>query len=353
MRHEKSIRVMNNFLIRSPNWVGDALLTTPVVRCIKTHFPDSRITVLAKPWVTPVFEANPAVDQVITYQKQGTHQGVGGQWKLAQELKRKGFDVVVHFPHSFESAWISFLSRTPIRIGYATEGRGFLLSDPLKITSDRKKEHQVPFFFHLLEPLGIRENPTPEKNPLELHVGRQSLQQADARLHSLGISSSDFLVGLAPGAIFGSAKCWPFDRFELLTERFKKEWRAKVILLGTDTDTLSGPINETTNNRNLLGKTSLSEALALIQRCRLMICNDSGLMHAASALNVPLVALFGSTNLQRTGPWGGISRVIKKDFPCSPCLKKVCPETKTCMEAITVDEVWETLLEMKAQGIWE
>lgn len=344
---------MNKILVRSPNWVGDALLTTPAVHCIKNHFPDSRITVLAKPWVTPVFEANPDVDQVIIYQKPGIHQGVGGQWKLAQELKRLGFDVVVHFPHSFESAWISFLSRIPIRIGYATEGRGFLLSDRLRITPDRKKEHQVPFFFHLLEPLGIREDPTPGKNPLGLQVDHQSLQQAEARLHSLGIRPADFLVGLAPGAVYGSAKCWPFDRFELLAERLKKEWQAEVILLGTDTDTLSGSMKESTNDHNLLGKTTLSEALALMQRCRVMICNDSGLMHAASALNIPLVALFGSTNPHRTGPWGGISRVIKKDFPCSPCPKKVCPETRTCMEAITVDEVWETLLNMKEQGIWE
>jgi heptosyltransferase II len=343
--------VPKNILVRSPNWVGDALLTTPAIHCMKNQFPDSQITVLGRPWVTPVFEANPDVDRIIIYQKPGIHEGVGGQWKLAQELKRTGFDVVIHFPHSFESAWISFLSRIPIRIGYATEGRGFLLSDSSQVTPERKKEHQVPFFFHLLEPLGIRDIPSPGKNPLELQVSDRSLQQADARLHSLGISPSDFLVGLAPGAVFGSAKCWPFERFELLSERLNKEEQAKVILLGTEADTLSGAVKKTTHGYNLLGKTPLSEALALIQRCRVMVCNDSGLMHAASALNIPLVALFGSTDLHRTGPWGGISRVINKDFPCSPCLKKVCPETRTCMEAITVDEVWEILMNMKAQGI--
>ena len=294
-----------NILIRSPNWVGDALLTTPAVHCIKKHFPDSRITVLAKPWVAPVFETNPDVTQIFVYQKPGIHQGVAGQWKLAQEIKRAQFDVVVQFPHSFDSAWISFLSRIPIRIGYATEGRGLLLSDRLRITADRKKEHQVPFFFHLLEPLGIREVPSEENNPLVLRVDALDFEKAEARLHSQGINSSGFLVGLAPGAIYGSAKCWPFDRFELLAERLRKEWQAEVILLGTENDTQSGSDIKSTNNYNLIGKTTLNEALALIQRCQVMICNDSGLMHAASALNTPLVALFGSTDLHRTGPWGG------------------------------------------------
>jgi heptosyltransferase II len=332
--------------------VGDALLTTPAVQCIKKHFPQARIMVLAKPWVAPVFEASPDVDGVILYRKPGVHQGIGGKWKLAQELTIQGFDCVIHFPHSFESAWISFLSRIPIRIGYSTEGRGFLLSHRLHSTRTRQKEHQVLYFFHLLEMLGIREDPSAEKNPLILKGAQQNIRQAEARLQALGISPADLLVGLAPGAIYGSAKCWPFDRFELLAERLKKAWQAKVILLGTDSDALSGAIKESAHYVNLLGKTGLGEALALIQRCRLMICNDSGLMHAASALQIPLVALFGSTNLQRTGPWGGISRVIKKDFPCSPCLKKVCPETPTCMEAITVDEVWETIIGLKEQGVF-
>jgi heptosyltransferase II len=111
---------MEKILLRIPNWVGDALLTTPAVHSLKKHFPQARIIVLAKPWVAPVFESSPDVDQVIIYQKPGIHQGIGGKWRLAQELKDQGVGCVIHFPHSFESAWISFLSRIPIRIGYST-----------------------------------------------------------------------------------------------------------------------------------------------------------------------------------------------------------------------------------------
>jgi heptosyltransferase-2 len=332
--------------------VGDALMATPTIRSLKKHRPDFHITVLAKPWVAPLFETHPDVDEVVIYQKPGHHDGLGGRWRLAQELKGLGFDCAIHFPHSFESAWISLLARIPRRIGFSTEVRGFLLTDRLQPTQVRRLEHQVRYFFHLLEPLGIEENPTAEGNPLELKCTPEDMQQAETRLAALGIGPEDFLVGLAPGAIYGSAKCWPFDRFEQLAERLKETHQAKAILLGTDTDALSGMKKDSGNYYNLLGKTGLGEALALIGRCRLMICNDSGLMHAASALGIPLVALFGSTNSRRTGPWGGIHRVIQKDFACSPCLKKVCTMTPTCLEAITVNEVCEVIERLERDGVF-
>jgi heptosyltransferase II len=330
--------------------VGDALMTTPIVHSIRKSFPLAQITVLAKPWVASVFEASPDVDHLVIYQKPGIHQGMGGKARLAKALKIKRYDIVIHFPHSFESAWISYWSRIPVRIGFATEGRGLLLTHPLRQNQARRKEHQVPFFFHLLEPLGIREDPTPEKHLLRLTVSPTYQEQARVRLQSLGVKPSDFLVALAPGAIYGSAKCWPFDRFEQLAERLKKEWGAQILLLGTDNDALAGINKNRSGTHDLMGKTSLGEALALIQNCRLMICNDSGMMHGAAALKTPLVALFGSTNVHRTGPWGGVSRTIRKDFFCSPCLRKVCSKSPTCMEAISVDEVWKTLLDLREEN---
>jgi heptosyltransferase-2 len=343
---------MNKILLRAPNWVGDALLTTPVVHCLKQNFPRARITVLARPWTAPIFETSPDVAEVMIYQKAGIHQGMKGMWALSQELRARDFDLVIHFPHSFESAWISFLSRVPRRVGYATEARGLLLSHPLRPTRARLTEHQVPFFFHLLEPLGIRLEPSPDKHPLTFTVSPAEREKAGIKLRSLGVKPADLLVALAPGAVYGSAKCWPFERFGQLAERLKREWQAEVLLLGTKVDTLAGTANESPHYHNLLGRTSLPEALALIERSRLMVCNDSGLMHAAAALKVPLAALFGSTNPERTGPWGGISQVIKKDFSCSPCLKKACRQRPTCLEAIGLDDVWETLVQMREQNLF-
>ncbi len=171
--------------------------------------------------------------------------------------------------------------------------------------------------------------------------------QADRRLDSLGVTPDDAVIGLAPGAQYGPAKCWPFSAYKKLAERIQDQRGAKVILLGAARDALGavpgggkiprGPFID------LLGQTTLGEALALVERCRAVVSNDSGLMHVAAALNRPLVALFGSTSPERTGPWGGTSRVIRKSFPCSPCFRKECRESRFCMEAISVDEVWEAL----------
>jgi heptosyltransferase-2 len=336
-------------LLRIPNWVGDALLTTPIIHSIRKNLPEAILICLARPWVAPLFESCPDLDGLIHYQKAGPHQGLKGKMQLAQQLREHNFEAAIHFPHSFESAWISYLSRIPIRIGFATEGRGFLLTHKLRPTKALKKEHQVAYFYHLLEPLGLTISPSPRKNPLCLKIPSGDQRQAEARLAGLGIRSDDFLIGLAPGAIYGSAKCWPFDRFEALARKVHQSWQAKVLLLGTAGDALSGSVKESPYYVNLVGKTSLSEVLALMRSCRFMVCNDSGLMHAACALKTPLVALFGPTDAQRTGPWGGLSRLIQKAFPCSPCLKKTCPHPRTCMEAISVAEVWEELKKLKDQ----
>jgi heptosyltransferase-2 len=339
--------VPHKILIRSTNWLGDALLTTPAIHSIKTHFPEAELTVLARPGVAQVFETNPDVRQVIMYENKGRHRGIRGKWLLARALKEQHFEIVVHFPHSFESAWISYLSGIPVRVGYATEGRRRLLTQSKPLPPGFKEQHQVLSFLQLLEGLGIREIPDPGRAPLRLRVAEHWKTQAGRRLNSLGVTPDETVIGLAPGAQYGPAKCWPFSAYKKLAERIQDQRGAKVILLGAARDALGavpaggkiprGPFID------LLGQTTLGEALALVERCRAVVSNDSGLMHAASALNRPLVALFGSTSPERTGPWGGTSRVIRKSFPCSPCFRKECRESRFCMEAISVDEVWEAL----------
>jgi heptosyltransferase-2 len=337
-------------LIRSTNWLGDALLTTPAIHSIKTHFPEAELTVLARPGVASVFETNPDVRQVLIYENKGRHRGIRGMWLLARALKQQNFEIAVHFPHSFESAWISFLSGIPVRVGYATEGRGRLLTQAKPLPLRFNAQHQVLSFMQLLEGLGIREIPDPGRYPLRLRVAENWKDQAGRRLESFGVRSDDPVIGLAPGAQYGPAKCWPFSAYEKLAERIQHQRGARVILLGAARDALgTAPGGEKIPQGpfiNLLGQTSLGEALALVERCQAVVSNDSGLMHVAASLNRPLVALFGSTSPERTGPWGGTSRVIKKPFPCSPCFRKECREARFCMEAISVDEVWEVLKDL-------
>jgi heptosyltransferase II len=336
--------MLHKILIRSTNWLGDALLTTPAIHSIKNHYPEAELTVLARPGVAPVFEANPDIRRVILYENQGRHRGLRGKWRLVGALKQEGFEAVVHFPHSFEAAWISYWSGIPVRVGYATEGRGPLLTWSRPLPRNFKERHQVRSFLELLAGLGIRENPGPESHPLRLMVAEHWQEQADRRLAFLGVNPGEPLIGLAPGAQYGRAKCWPFSAYRQLAERIRNREGLRVILLGTSRDALAGLPEEGEIPEgpfiNLLGRTDLGEALALVQRCRALVSNDSGLLHAAAALRTPLVALFGATCPERTGPWGGTSRVIRKSFPCSPCFRKECRKDRWCMEAITVEEVW-------------
>ncbi len=339
--------MFQKILIRSTNWLGDALLTTPAIHRLKTHLPEAELTVLARPGVAQLFETNPDIRQVILYENEGRHRGIRGKWLLAQALKQQLFEIVVHFPHSFESAWISFLSGIPVRVGYATEGRGRLLTQARPLPPEFNEQHQVRSFVQLLEGLGIREIPDPERHPLRLRVAEHWKDQAGRRLSSFGVSPDEPLIGLAPGAQYGPAKCWPFSSYEALAERIQRRRGVRVILLGAARDALGvapgrGKITEGPFI-NLLGQTTLGEALALVEHCQAVVSNDSGLMHVAAALNRPLVALFGSTSPERTGPWGGTSRVIRKPCPCSPCVRKECREDRFCLEAISVDEVWEAL----------
>ncbi len=330
-------------------------MATPTLRRLREGFPEARLSVLARPWISAVFEAAPEVDEVILYEKPGPHQGWRGKFRLARRLQNHGFEAALLFPHSFQSDWITILSRIPAGIGYAAEGRSPLLTEPLPITPADLHLHQVPFYFRLLRPFGIDETPDPWHNPLRLTIPPQGLERAEARLKALGITAQDWVVGLAPGAVFGSAKCWPLNRFELLAARLTRTGSAKVLFLGTLADTLAGGEGKGPSDQcffNLLGKTDLAEALGLIRRCQLIIANDSGLMHAATALQVPTVVLFGPTDRRRTGPWGGVHRVLQHRFPCSPCRKKTCSAVPTCMEAITVEEVWETVLQFREQGGW-
>ncbi|MBI5585977.1 MAG: lipopolysaccharide heptosyltransferase II [Deltaproteobacteria bacterium] len=322
---------LRKILIRSTNWLGDALLTTPAIHSISINYPAAELTMLARPGVAPVFEANPDIRRVIRYEQEGRHGGWGGRFRLARSLKQEGFDGVVHFPHSFESAWISFLAGIPLRVGYTTEGRGWLLTHRRPLPRDFTGRHQVRTFAGLLTLLGIASDPDPQRDPLRLTIPDPWERQAEARLVSLGIGAGERLVGLAPGAMYGTAKCWPLASYLELAARLQREWQARVLFLGTAGDALAlGRTADLTPGTgiDLMGQTSLGEVLALIRRCHLLVVNDSGLMHAGAALNTPLVALFGSTSPERTGPWGGTSRVIRKQFSCGPCFKKVCPEPR-------------------------
>ena len=314
-------------------------MSLPAVVSVCRGLPRAEVFILAKPWVADLFSDFPGIHGVILYQSPGIHEGVRGKWRLARELKKTGFDLALHLPNSFESALISFLAGIPRRAGYPTDGRGLLLTDRVKLDERMKREHQVEYYLHLIRSLGLE---AAERVP-SLRVSKGRGTEADSTLRSAGGGEGPW-VGMSPGAQYGSAKEWFPERFGELGRRISRELGGRLLILGSGGDRatasrireIAGP-----SALDLAGKTTLSQAMALISRCRVFVTNDSGLMHVAAALGVPLVAIFGSTDPSRTGPLGENSRVLYKPLPCAPCLKTRCPRGRECMEAISVEEVFE------------
>jgi len=328
-------------LLRGANWVGDAVMMTPAVGSLRMHFPKAKIYVLAKPWVVPVFEAVPPVDRILVYDKADRHRGIKGGMRLIRSLRTHGFHAAILFQNAFEAALIAAMSRIPMRIGYATDGRGALLTHRPARPDKSRKTHQVDYYLGILKGVGI-----PDRcRRLHLSIGEEAARKSETILDRYGIRNADRLVGLNPGAAFGPAKQWLPDRFALLGDRIRETVGAKILIFGGPQDQILGrKICQGMRHPavNLAGRTDLSEAMALIQRCRLFITNDSGLMHVASALDVPLVAIFGSTDPEVTGPWGYRGQILSSRLPCSPCLRPVCPlGHRECMTRISTEAVFE------------
>ncbi len=330
-------RRVRRLLVRSTNWIGDAVMTTPAVRAIRRNFPAAEISLLVKPWVAPVFAHSPHVDRLISFEDPGPHKGVAGRLRLARDLRRERFDAAILLQNAFEAALVCFLAGIPVRVGFDTDGRRLLLTHPVRLAPSVKKIHQSAYYLHMLQGAGL----ATWGRRLEVSIGGRDRKRAADRLSELPADGPR--VGINPSATFGPAKQWPPDRFAGLADRLAADYRAKILLFGGPGDArLGAQIAGMIKGRclDLTARTDLGEAMALIEACDLFVTNDSGLMHVAAALQVPVIAVFGSTNPVTTGPYSPRSRVIRKPLPCSPCLKPECPEGHLrCMAAVDVETV--------------
>lgn len=343
---------VHRILVRTANWVGDVVMCMPAFDALRRNFPDAHISVLARPWVTALFESHPGVDEVIPYSRgQGFSKDLAEGLRVVRQIRRGAFDLAVLFQNAFEAALLAFLGGVPLRVGYNTDARRCLLSHAVIRDHDILKEHQVEYYLAVLRAMDWE---APSRDP-RLYIGPTQAEAIDQLLSSHGIHGQDFLVGLSAGAIFGPAKRWPVERFAVIADRCADRWGAKIVLLGSEKDDATClALSRAANHAplNLCGKTSLGEAMALIKRCGFFLSNDSGLMHVGAALGVPTVAIFGSTNPVATGPKGEWTRVVRHDLHCSPCLKPECRNGYPCLLSIEPDEVWEAMekLREKVEG---
>ncbi len=343
LRQDENIK---NILIRSTNWVGDVIMTTPAVKAIRQNFPDAKISILAKPWVKDVFAANPCIDRIIVYDSMHRHKGLRGQARLAKELAEQGFDLAILLQNAFEAAWLAYLAHIPRRAGYNTDARSLLLTHSVPLKKETKKIHQVYYYLRMLEGLGLNVEGEPK---LFLSPLPDAATWAQKALFEAEVREGDDLIGINPGAAYGPAKRWLPERFVELARMLTRQTDAKVVVFGTNADRKVGEgalAKAPERVINMAGKTTLGQVMALMARCRVFITNDSGLMHVAAALHVSLVAIFGSTNPVTTGPFSDRALIVRKDIDCSPCLKTVCPIDFRCMKEIMPEEIFAATLKM-------
>ncbi len=339
-------------LVRSTNWIGDAIMTTPAVRSIRENYPDAEITMLALPWVSDVFTASPRVDHIFVYDKNGRHQGLQGKWKLASDLRENKYDAAILLQNAFEAALITALARIPARGGYTTDGRGLLLTHGVKKHHEIGLKHQVYYYQEMLSGLGL----TPGSDQLELFLPAKAKEAADKGFQECFSRTGKVpVIGLNPGAAYGPAKRWPAEKFAALARRVCDKSDALLLVFGTDADrsaaaTIASTVEDPGRVVDLTGKTDLATAMAYIDRCDVFVTNDSGLMHVAAALQTPTAAIFGSTDHIATGPFSDNAHIIRKPITCSPCKKTHCPENHLqCMEQIQPEEVFSSVQALLSQ----
>ena len=339
---------MQSILIIAPNWIGDAVMTQPLLANLKTLYPESRIDVLASHWVAPIFRACPQVHEVIEAKFEHKQLQWGLRKQLAKELEIKKYQVCFVLPNSFKSALIPWLANIPFRIGYRGEMRFGLINLALDNPSKQNRPPMVEHYRALSQLINEEAFPSSEQVP-KLNISSFAKQAIENKLQGSNIRSDSIYV-LCPGAEYGPSKRWPTEHFASLAQRLISENpNNQVILLGSRGDDIYGQqilaqVEQKSRIHNWCGNTTLDEAIALIGMSKAVISNDSGLMHIAAALKAPQVAIFGSSDPAHTPPLSDKAKVIWLNMTCSPCHKRECPLGHLrCLNDILPEQVFATL----------
>jgi heptosyltransferase-2 len=339
--------VPDKILVRATNWVGDAVMSLPALRALRQHFPQAHISILAKPWVADLYGREPFCDQIIPY----TPRTAPEKWAAARALRSRRFDTAILLQNAFEAAMVAYIAGIPERIGYARDGRAFLLTRAIPVPKPGEiPTHERFYYLELLRRAGIVEQ-LPPNDEIRLEGAPIARTAGLKRFDELGLGT--IVVGVSPGAAYGTAKRWPPERFADAAIRLANELDATVAIFGSKDErdlcqsvaaSVSASIVKPV--KNFAGETSLAEFIDLAAACRVYLTNDSGAMHIASALGVPTVAVFGATDDLATGPTGRLARVVREQVECSPCLKRECPIDHRCMTRVTPDQVATVALEL-------
>ena len=331
-------------LVISPNWIGDAVMAQPLLRLLKQAHPERAIDVLAPPQVVPVWRRIQEADHIMVTPFRHRALQLGERVRTARRLRQRGYEAAYVLPNTLKYALIPWLAGIPTRVGYKGEMRYGMVN--VMHHDDEPPRSMVPFYAALAQEPGLAP-PTGLQRPSLIVAG----EETEAICRRLGIALDRPLVAFAPGAEFGIAKRWPPAHYgALAAEVVRTVPGVQVALLGSPNDRATCELVQShagaaaASVLNLAGQTSLDEAIALVAQTSAVVANDSGLLHIASALNRPVVALYGSTDPGYAPPLSEVARVISLRLECSPCRKRECPlGHHDCMNKMSVEQVWREL----------
>ena len=326
---------MRNVLIIKLRYIGDVLLATPTVRAIKAAGPDVRVTMMVNRGTEDVLSGNQDVDEIVVLDK----GSLAAQWRLIAKLRRRRFDTVIDLTDGDRSAFLSWISGAPVRIGFNDDHRWRGRCYTQVVQSVPGMGHRIDRDLEALKPMNIQAG----SKGLQLRLTPEEVDSADQLLDQLGVQRSQSIVILQPGARYWF-KAWPPDRFAELADQLVSQYGCQVLIGGSSQDIdLAQQIRQMTKSRPIImaGRTTIKQFAAIAQKSVLFVGNDSGAMHISSAVGTPVVALFGPSNLREWGPRGGPVEVLCKGFDCRSCYHTTCTRgEENCMRLIAVHEVF-------------
>jgi heptosyltransferase-2 len=351
--------VRERLVVVAPNWLGDAVLALPALARLRARYPGARLTVAARARVAGAFAMAPDVDDVVTLTWDGRWWKVAALAADARRLRELGATRAVLLPNSFGSALLVWRAGIPVRVGYARDGRSWLLTDAVPPPPPRPILHMSAFYLRLVDPA---HDGTAAATPAELlRLPPEELAAMRRRLDAAGWDGRPLVV-LAPGAAYGTAKQWVPAHVSTLITRLVLEYDAACALVGSRGDALvtaaiAAAVPRTVAGRvfDLAGRTGLRELAALLALARVCVSNDSGAMHVAAGVGTPVAALFGPTNEHATAPLvvaGGRVRVLTEDVDCRPCMLRTCPIDHRCMTRLAPERVLYTVMDLvRPEGV--
>ncbi|MEZ5306566.1 MAG: lipopolysaccharide heptosyltransferase II [Pyrinomonadaceae bacterium] len=323
-------------VVQGTNWIGDAVMSIPALRFLREARPEAHITLFTRPWAEGVFGDCDFIDEILPSQSGTKTKDLATD---AKTLRKGGFDAGLLLTNSFRTAFVLRLAGIRERVGYANEGRSFLLTRSFEFPDWKNQRHESGFYLNLVESWTGKIAAETPSAVIDVSQARRD----EARLLLSEIGAAQPIVALGVGSQNSRAKRWPTEHFAEVAKRMIEERGASIVLLGSESEhEVAERVLEICGGRavNLCGKTTLSSAVGILATVDLFISNDMGLAHIAAATQTPSLTIFGPTNPLTTKPFGG--EIIKEEgIDCAPCMLRDCPIDHRCMTRITASEVFE------------